>query len=311
MNTARSGLRRGEEEGEREGEDRDSLRRDEVLRARLRALSHDDTPPFTTTAAAAATATKSHPSTTSSQQGRKELDTRIFGISRPQDEGIGTNHSDASDFDVERRGPAVSTSYAKHRRERDAELARLGYTESDMMLASDATEAEESEVWGVRGSDGVGGSGGGVGGGTNQRGGTTVPLRTIGGSGGGWGMGRTGMPMTQFGRGAGMPPARLREVREEDVVLDETVYGQTGRTTNNRAVGGRWYGQAAETGRNLPQQQIRMVQPSVQGLTAESVDSSRLSQADLAPSTAEPEADVRLTYDPWRREVEENRRRGK
>ncbi|KAI9706220.1 MAG: hypothetical protein M1812_008243 [Candelaria pacifica] len=242
----------------------------------------------------------------------------------------GSAQSDASEFDLERRGPAVNAPWAAHREEHFQKLAEEGYTMSDMMLASDTTEdAEEGTAEGVE-----------------DRGSARQPI---------YGSqaveGIDGFRMQRLGdRPKWALPDRPKEPMPSAVGISKPLPAQTrpiGQSNRSQEPGVDDPRVRLQQQTSIRQQQPRShpnlqeqvqnrppaspthppssLQPRpraqfAQHLTpeynaegiAESVDSSHLSQADLAPpSSVETELDdARLSRDPWLEEVRANRRRG-
>ncbi|KAI9703329.1 MAG: hypothetical protein M1836_007895 [Candelina mexicana] len=234
----------------------------------------------------------------------------------------GSAQSDASEFDMERRGPAVNPFWAAKKQAQNIELAAAGYTESEMMLASDQTDDVDEEI-----SEGAGNKGWV---GQPVYGGRPVE-------------GIDGIRMQTFGeRPKWALPDRPKEAMPSALGIQKSLpaqtrpVGQQERTQQQLGDDGRIQQRPQTPPRRhppLPTIQIQQPRsnPSLQEQTqplprpqiaqqlypeyyntgvAESVDSSRLSQADLAPSSTETEQeeDVRLSRDPWWEEVQANRR---
>ncbi len=229
----------------------------------------------------------------------------------------GSAQSDASEFDMERRGAAVNPAWAAQRQARDREMAAMGYTESDMMLASDQTDDADDGT--PERADNQGWVGQPVHGGR--------PIEGI-----------DGMRMqTLSERAAWALPDSPRQANPSAAGIQKPLPTQSTRIPRLPAADTRSPPREQTSPRHqvpIPTVQIQRapldVSPQQQARTrpraniarqlypeydisgaADSVDSSHLSHADLAPSTAETEQeeeDARLSRDPWFHEVQVNRR---
>ncbi|KAI9797373.1 MAG: hypothetical protein M1835_001040 [Candelina submexicana] len=232
--------------------------------------------------------------------------------------------SDASEFDMERRGPAVNPFWAAKKQAQNIELAAAGYTESEMMLASDQTDDVDEEI--SEGAGDRGWVGQPIYGGRAVEGIDGIRMQTFG-ERPKWAL--PDRPKEAMPSAVGVQkrlPAQTRPVgqpgRSQDLVADDLRIQQRQQTPpppRHHAPLPTIQVQQPRSDPSLQEQTQPRARPQIARQlvpeyyntgVAESVDSSRLSQADLAPSSTETEQeeDVRLSRDPWWEEVQANRR---